>query len=247
MVLPSRPACPVAEPHRAAGRCRASAGLTSACFAGWRESVRTPTRLLIAAVLLVGACASETPTASPPARATPAARASSSAAAAPIGCGGPVVGPSHAPTTAPQVDVPAAFIAALGDPVKLTATVAGTYTTKAGATEVTGEYQQSGRDYHLKLVIDPAGTKRSLEYTMVLGQRTTPGRGLVLRSDVPAGSATLASILDALDAVTDMGDGSDVFPGAHRLAPDATVTTPLDFLAGFTPEAARATPTVHLF
>jgi hypothetical protein len=208
--------------------------------------VRTSSRLFIAAVLVVAACGSETPTASP-AGATPGPSSAPTVTPVATGSGGPVVAPSAAPSTAPQIDVPTAFIAALGDPVRLSATVAGTYTTKAGATDVSGEYQQSGRDYHLKLVIDPARTRRSLEYTMVLGQRTTPGRGLVLRSDLPAGSTTLASILDALTGVTETGDGSDVFPGARRLAPDASITTPLDFLAAFTPEAAKATPTVQLF
>jgi hypothetical protein len=202
---------------------------------------------LIAAVLVVSACASESPT-PPPAGGSAAPSVGPSATPAASASGGPVVAPSEAPSATPApVDVPAAFLAALGDPARFAATVEGTLTTRAGATPVTGEYQQSGRDYHLKLVVDPAKTKRPIEYTMVLGQRTTPGRGLTLRSDVPGGSASLAAVIAGLTDLSDQGDGSDIFPGAHRLVPGGSITTPLDFLAAFTPEAAKATPNVQLF
>jgi hypothetical protein len=195
---------------------------------------------------VLGACASETPSASP-AGSAPAGSTAPSGTAAPSASGGPIVAPSQAPSAAPEVDVPAAFLAALGRPAAFAATVEGTLTTKAGATPVTGEYQQSGGDYHLKLVVDPARAKRPIEYTMVLGQRTTPGRGVTLRSDVPGGTSSLAAVIAGLTTLSDEGDGSDVFPGAHRLVPEGSVTTPLDFLGGFTPEAAAAKPTVHLF
>jgi hypothetical protein len=208
--------------------------------------VRTPSRLLLAVVLVLGACASETPSASP-AGSAPAPSTAPSATPGATASGGPIVAPSEAPSAAPAVDVSAAFIAALGQPAAFAATVEGTLTTKAGATPITGEYQQSGRDYHLKLMVDPARAKRPIEYTMVLGQRTTPGRGLALRSDAPGGAASLAAVIAGLSTLSDEGDGSDVFPGAHRLVPGTSVTTPLDFLGGFTPEAAAAKPTVHLF
>src|SRR5262245_58607801 len=156
---------PVVEPHRH-GDDAADRGRALMPAAG-RESVRTPSRLLLAAVLVLGACASETPSASPAASAPASSTAPSSTPVA-TASGGPIVAPSEQPSTAPAVDVPAAFLAALGDPAAFAATVEGTLTTKAGALPVTGEYQQAGRDYHLKLVVDPAKAKRPIEYTMVL-------------------------------------------------------------------------------
>jgi hypothetical protein len=214
--------------------------------------VRIPTRLALVVTLFLSACGSSSPSGSPVGSTPPATVAPTSTAAAsarPSGTDqspGPIVDPTLEPYPSTETDVPAAFVAALGSSARLQATIAGTVTTPAGATPVSGEYQQAGHDYHLVLVVGKTGAARRTELSLVLGQRTILSRGLFMRSDPAAGTTTLAAYLDDLALLHDLGDTTEPFGAARHLAAPANAAA-LDFTSSIATEAAKATSTVDLY